>query len=178
MEIGATASLNAYWGTGTLIGISAAGFLLTPRIGKRNTAKVGCILVIVSLIWVVMSGFTHKSAFLQIALLFFGLASGILTTGALTMMLDLTVAETAGTFIGAWGLSQALAKGVATVVGGAVLQLGTKLFADSVLAYGLVFALQAVAMILALKFLERVNVQEFRTNAQQAIAAVMEGDLD
>ena len=178
MKIGETASLNAFWGTGTLIGLSVAGFLLTPRLGKRNTTKLGGILVIFSLIWVILSGFTHDPKQLQIALLFFGLVSGVLTTGALTLMLDLTAAETAGTFIGAWGLAQALAKGVATVTGGAVFDTGKRVFTNLVVAYGLVFAVQAVCMVVALWFLERVNVQEFRTSARKAIATVMESDLD
>ena len=178
MEVGKTATLNAFWGTGTLIGLSVAGFLLVPRLGKRKTTKLGGLLVIFSLAWVILSGFTHDPKQLQIALLFFGLVSGVLTTGALTLMLDLTAAETAGTFIGAWGLAQALAKGVATVTGGAVFDTGKKLFTNLVLAYGLVFVVQAICMALAVWFLTRVSVQEFRTNARQAIATVMESDLD
>jgi BCD family chlorophyll transporter-like MFS transporter len=101
-----------------------------------------------------------------------------MTTGALTLMLDLTAAETAGTFIGAWGLAQALAKGVATVTGGAVFDAGKHLFPNLVLVYGLVFAVQAACMALAVWFLTRVDVQEFRTSARQAIATVIESDLD
>ncbi len=178
MQIGATASLNAFWGTGTLIGLSTAGFLIAPRIGKRNTAKLGCILVVFSLLWLILVGFTHNPAYLPIVLLFFGLVSGVLTTGAIALMLDLTAAETAGTFIGAWGLSQAFARGVATVIGGALLDLGKKLFTNLVLAYGLVFVVQGIAMSLAVCFLSQVNVQEFRTNAKQAIASVLESELD
>jgi BCD family chlorophyll transporter-like MFS transporter len=178
MEVGKTATLNAFWGTGTLVGLCVAGFLLVPRLGKRKTTRLGGLLVIFSLVWVVLSGFTHKPEQLQIALLFFGLVSGVLTTGALTLMLDLTAAETAGTFIGAWGLAQALAKGVATVTGGVVFDTGRKLFSNLVLAYGLVFAVQAACMALAVWFLTRVNVQEFRTNARDAIATVIESDLD
>ncbi len=178
MEVGKTATLNAFWGTGTLVGLCVAGFLLVPRLGKRKTTRLGGLLVIFSLAWVVLSGFTHKPEQLQIALLFFGLVSGVLTTGALTLMLDLTAAETAGTFIGAWGLAQALARGVATVTGGVVFDTGKRLFSNLVLAYGLVFAVQAACMALAVWFLKRVNVQEFRTNAREAIATVIESDLD
>ncbi|MCL1475445.1 BCD family MFS transporter [Argonema antarcticum] len=178
MQVGETASLNAFWGTGTLFGLLAAGFLLAPRIGKRNTTKVGCVSVVVSLIWVVLSGFTHNSTFLLIALLLFGLCSGVATTGALSLMLDLTAAETAGTFIGAWGLAQAMARGVATIAGGALLDVGKKLFPDLVLAYGLVFVVQGLAMLLAVWYLGKVNVAEFRTNAREAIASVLQNDLD
>jgi BCD family chlorophyll transporter-like MFS transporter len=178
MEVGATATLNAFWGTGTLIGIAASGFLLVPHLGKRQTAKLGCLLVIGSLVFVILSGYTHSRVVLQIALVVYGLASGVLTSGALTLMLDLTAAETAGTFIGAWGLSQALARGLSKVAGGGFLDLGKQLFPDLVLAYGLVFALQIVCMVVAVSVLQRVNVQEFRTNAREAIAAVMENELD
>jgi BCD family chlorophyll transporter-like MFS transporter len=114
------------------------------------------------------------------------------TTGALSLMLDLTVAETAGTFIGAWGLSQAIARALATVFGGAVLDFGkwvlvqTRGVADVTAipepellpAYAVVFGLQAVGMLLAVWFLTRVNIKEFRDNSKRAVMAVIESDLD
>jgi BCD family chlorophyll transporter-like MFS transporter len=178
MPLGATASLNAFWGSGTVVGIMIAGFLMSPRIGKRKTAKWGCLLTAASLIWVILAGFTANPKALQMALLIFGVASGVSTTGAITLMLDLTAAETAGTFIGAWGLSQALAKGLSTVLGGAALDIGKKLSTNLVVAYGLVFVLQAGFMLLAVWFLSRVSVQEFRANAKEAIAAVIQSDRD
>lgn len=178
MQIGETASLNAFWGTGTLFGLIVSGFVLAPRIGKRNTTKLGCLLIAVSLVLVLLSGFTASQLILKISLLIFGLFSGVATTGAISLMLDLTAAETAGTFIGAWGLAQALAKGFATVAGGAVFDLGKRLFTDPVLSYGLVFALQGIVMLLAVWYLGRVNVQEFRTSARQAIASVLQSELD
>ena len=178
MQIGETASLNAFWGTGTLIGLLISGFLLTPRIGKRNTAKLGGLLVVVSLMGVVGLGFTHSQALLKMGLLIFGLASGIVTTGALSLMLDLTAAATAGTFIGAWGLAQAFARGIATVSGGILIDLGKRLFSDLVLSYGLVFLAQGIAMLIAVWCLRQVDVQEFRTSARQAIATVLEAEVD
>nr|WP_290221899.1 BCD family MFS transporter [Trichocoleus desertorum] len=178
MQISETTRLNAFWGIGTLLGISSTGFLVVPRLGKQKTTRWGCFLVALSFLLIISSGFSQNAKLLQGSLFLFGLASGLTTTGALSLMLDLTAAETAGTFIGAWGLSQAMARALATVAGGAVLDLGKKLFSNLVFAYGLVFALQAVGMVLAVWFLGRVNVQEFRSNNKQAIAAVLEGELD
>ncbi len=178
LAVGKTAALNAFWGGGTLIGLSAAGFWFIPKLGKQKTARLGCMLVAASMLWVIASGFTHNPVFLQLALLLFGLCSGLVTTGAITLMLDLTVPETAGTFIGAWGLSQALAKGLATVFGGAALDIGRLVFANTVLAYGFVFSLQALAMIVAVKLLDRVNVREFQTTAKDAVKAVIAADVD
>ena len=178
MTIAQTTKLNAFWGTGTLIGLSMTGFLIAPRLGKKKTTQLGCILVAVCFGLIILSGTTANPLLLQGALLVFGLASGVTTTGALSLMLDLTAAETAGTFIGAWGLAQAMSRGLATVTGGAVLDIGKTLFTTPLLAYGLVFALQALGMILAVWCLNRVDVAEFRTNAKLAIASVLESDLD
>ncbi len=178
MTLSETTKLNAFWGMGTLIGLSATGFLVVPRLGKQNTTKIGCLLVAVCFGLIILSGLTQIQELLKIALLLFGLASGITTTGAISLMLDLTAVETAGTFIGAWGLAQAMARGIATVTGGAVLTLGKQIFTNLVLAYGLVFGLEAIGMLLAVWFLNRVNVAEFRTNAKQAIATVLAGELE
>jgi MFS transporter, BCD family, chlorophyll transporter len=175
---GATAMLNAFWGSGTVIGILLAGFLISPRIGKRQTAKLGCQGVVISLVLVIATSFTGNAKLLQFVLLLFGLASGVTTTGAITLMLDLTAVETAGTFIGAWGLAQALARGCSTLFGGVLLDLGKLVFGKNLLfAYGTVFGLQAVAMLVAIQLLGRVNVQEFQASAKDTIAAVIANDV-
>lgn len=178
MCIADTTKLNAFFGMGTLLGISSTGFLILPRLGKHKTTKYGCMAAAVCFGLIILAGVIQDVTLLQTSLLVFGLASGILTTGATSLMLDLTAAETAGTFIGAWGLAQAMARGLSTVLGGAVLNLGRVMFPAPVLAYGLVFFLQAVGMIVAVFLLRRVNVQEFQENARQTLATVIESELD
>lgn len=178
MEISQTTRLNAFSGMGTLLGIGCTGFLIVPRLGKQKTAKYGCIGAAVCSVLFISAGFVGEPAMLMSVLVLFGLLSGILTAGALSLMLDLTAAETAGTFIGAWGLAQAIARGLSTVLGGSILDIGRILFTEPVLAYGTVFAIQAVGMILSINLLNRVNIQEFRDNARRAIMTVIEGELD
>ena len=178
MSICATTQLNAAFGTGTLIGLSSSGFLIVPRLGKENSTKLGCYMVAASCALLLISGFIQKTWALQAALALFGFASGITTSGALSLMLDLTAAETAGTFIGAWGLSQAIARGLATLSGGIVLDIGKQVFGTPIFAYSFVFVCEALVMLLAAFLLGRVNVQEFRTDAKQAIAAVFANEID
>jgi BCD family chlorophyll transporter-like MFS transporter len=173
-----TTLLNAYYGSGTLFGIGLTGFLLTPRIGKENTAKVGCLSVAFVVGLIILTGFTKNAQLLKIMVGCFGLASGVTTTGAISLMLDLTAAETAGTFIGAWGLAQAWARAMATVVGGGLLNLGQTLFTRSVEAYALVFTVQALGMIFAIWMLQKVNIQEFQQDTRRILDAVLEADLD
>jgi MFS transporter, BCD family, chlorophyll transporter len=177
LSAGETALLNVPYGVGTVIGILIAGFGIAPKIGKRQTVKLGCQAVAIALITIIFAGMTGNPNTLKVCLLLFGLASGVTTTGAITLMLDLTAAETAGTFIGAWGLAQALSRGCSTIFGGGLLDIGSLMFnGRSVVAYGLVFAVQAACMGVAIRLLGRVNVQEFRTTARDAVVAVMDHD--
>ncbi len=178
MCIAETTRLNVPFGIGTLIGIASSGFLVVPRLGKKNTTKFGCLSAAVSNILIIMAGFSASRSLLMGSLLFFGLSSGMLTAGATSLMLDLTAAETAGTFIGAWGLAQAMARGSATVLGGGFLNLGKTLFDLPAMAYGLVFFLQAIGMIFAILLLRRISVKEFQNNAKVAIGSILENELD
>jgi BCD family chlorophyll transporter-like MFS transporter len=171
--------LNAFWGIGTLIGITATGFLIVPRWGKQATARFGCRVVAACFLGVIAVGFTHSQAALQLAMIVLGLGYGLVTNSAVSLMLDLTAAETAGTFIGAWGLAQAMSQASATVAGGALLDLGRSLFGSQpLLAYGLVFTLEAVLMLVAVVMLDKVNVAEFRDRTQAAISTVLAQALD
>jgi BCD family chlorophyll transporter-like MFS transporter len=178
MCISETTKLNAFFGSGTLLGIAGTGFLILPRFGKQRTTKIGCILAAICSLLLLGSGLAVNQNLLKSSLLFFGLASGVITAGATSLMLDLTIAETAGTFIGAWGLAQSLSRGLSTLLGGAVLNFGKVAFGVPVFAYGFVFILQALGFILAITLLSRVSIKEFRDRTQTAIKAVMQGDLD
>ncbi|WP_016953322.1 BCD family MFS transporter [Anabaena sp. PCC 7108] len=179
MPLAESTKLNVFYGTGILISYGITGFFIVPRLGKRRTIKLGCILVAFAALLLGFSGFSANPSVLKSTLVLFGLATGFVTTAAVSLMLDLTIAEAAGTFIGAWGLAQSISRGIATVIGGTVLDVGRRLLPDNlVLAYGLVFALEAAGMLVSIWFLNRVNVTEFQTNTKQALASVLESDLD
>ena len=178
MSIGETTLLNAFWGTGILIGYSLTGFKIIPSLGKKRTTKVGCILVAFCFGLIILAGFTQQPKILQSAMVLFGIAAGIATVGSISLMLDLTAATSAGTFIGAWGLAQAMSRGLATFIGGLFLDIGKSIFAVPLLSYGLVFAMQIVGVISAIAILNRVDIAEFKDNTGKALSTVMEGDLD
>jgi MFS transporter, BCD family, chlorophyll transporter len=178
MSLGESAGLNQFWGYGILAGMGVAGFMIVPRLGKQRTAKLGCLFTAACFVLVIISGLTESQTLLKSSVMLFGLASGILTNSAVSLMLDLTAAETAGTFVGAWGLAQAIAQASATVAGGALLDLGRVIFSSTYMAFTLVFICEAAIMLVAAGLLNRVDVQEFQTDSQKAIAAVLEQDLE
>ncbi|WP_338430391.1 BCD family MFS transporter [Synechococcus elongatus] len=186
-SVGQSSQLNAYWGFGTLIGTAVTGFLVVPKLGKERTAQVGCGLSALCFCLIIAAGWGPWPTLLRSAIVLFGLGAGIATSGSIILMLDFTLAETAGTFIGAWGLAQALSRAIATVSGGAIFDLGKLGLSAEALAaggaalfpaYALVFAVQALGMLVAIACLSRVNVQEFRQHSRVRLSDVLAAELD
>ena len=183
MPIAATASLNAIWGIGTLLGLLVAGAWIVPRFGKLATARLGCQLIAGSLLLLLLAGFTAQVTLLQLVMLLFGLSAGIGTNSALVLMLDLTLAEAAGTFVGVWGLAQAMSRAIGKVLGGGLLDLGRWLAelmglgVDPFPAYALVLSVEVMVALGALLALNRVNLRQFREDTGRSLSRVLSLEL-
>lgn len=183
MPIAATASLNAFWGIGTLGGLLLAGLWLVPRLGKLAAARLGCQLIVATLALLLLCGFSGSSGALKAVLLLFGLAAGIGTNSALVLMLDLTLPQAAGTFVGVWGLAQALSRALGKVMGGGLLDLGrwlqsaAQLGQDPFPAYALVLLVEMAVAGLALVLLARVNLRQFREDTGRTLSKVLALEL-
>ena len=180
LPISQSTILNALWGTGTLVGLLLAGFLITPRIGKMASARLGCQLILASLLLLIAVGFRGEALLLQIVMVLFGLAAGIATNAALSLMLDLTLPAAAATFVGAWGLAQALSRALGKLLGGGLLDLGRALIpGDGAFpAYAFVLFIEALVMVAALAVLKHVSVRQFRSDTQTRLSRVLVADLD
>ncbi|MEN9216613.1 MAG: BCD family MFS transporter [Gloeomargarita sp. HHBFW_bins_162] len=179
MPIAATTRLNAYWGLGTLVGLGVTGFWVVPRLGKRPTTIVGCSLAALGFMGIMLAGWVGQVWLFTLMVFAFGVAAGVTTTGALTLMLDLTLAETAGTFIGAWGLAQALARALSTLCGGGLLELGSRWFgAESFWAYVPVFGTQILLLVGAATLLRLVDVKAFTHRTRAALGEILAQELD
>ena len=183
MPIAATASLNAFWGMGTLVGLLLAGLWIVPRLGKLATARLGCQLILASLVLLALAGLVGRVPVLQLVMLLFGLAAGIGTNSALVLMLDLTLPEAAGTFVGVWGLAQALSRALGKVVGGGLFDLARGLQqvfdlpASTYAPYALVFSAEAAVAFAALLLLSRVNLRQFREDTGRSLSKVLALEL-
>ncbi len=184
MPIAATASLNAVWGMGTLLGLLLAGLWLGPKLGKLNAARLGCRLIVATLLLLLLAGFFARVPVLQAVMFLFGLAAGIGTNSALVLMLDLTLPQAAGTFVGVWGLAQALSRALGKVLGGGLLDVGRWLqqqwfgsIASPFPAYALVLGVEILVAIAALLMLSRVNLQQFREDTGRSLSKVLALEL-
>jgi BCD family chlorophyll transporter-like MFS transporter len=179
MPIAATASLSGVWGVGTLLGLLLAGFWLVPRLGKFACARLGCQLILLSLVLLVLAGIPARRDLLQLVLLLFGLASGIGTNSALVLMLDLTLPEAAGLFVGVWGLAQALSRALGKLLGGGLLDLARALMPKGApyLHFSAVFLVEAGLALLALQLLRHLNLRQFREDTGRSLDRVLASEL-
>jgi len=175
LSIADRTQLNAFWGVGTLIGLLLAGFWIVPRLGKLATARLGCQMIVTTLTLLLASGLTGSAPLLRLVMLLFGLAAGIGTNSALCLMLDLTLPQVAGTFVGVWGLAQAMARALGKLIGGGLLDVGRRLpFGYGAYpAYALVLTVEIAVAALALWMLSRLNVQQFRQDTGRSLDQVL-----
>ena len=175
LSIAARTQLNAFWGVGTLLGLLAAGFWIVPKLGKLATARLGCQMIVTTLTLLLASGLTGNAALLRLVMLLFGLAAGIGTNSALCLMLDLTLPQVAGTFVGVWGLAQAMSRALGKLIGGGLLDLGRRLpFGDGAYpAYALVLTVEIAVAVLALRMLSHLNIQQFRQDTVGSLERVL-----
>jgi BCD family chlorophyll transporter-like MFS transporter len=105
---------------------------------------------------------SQQAHWLSQALTLLGFGSGLFTVGGVALMMDMTSTEQTGLFVGAWTLIQALAKGPASIAGGALQTGFVALGAGPAQAYAGVFAAEGLGVLLAVYLLSRVGVAAFR----------------
>ncbi len=178
LPISKTTLLNAYWGIGTLFGLLIGGLLIIPKIGKFSSAKLGCWMIAMSLGLLIISGAVENSNLLFSVLFIFGISAGIATNSALSLMLDLTLPEVAGTFVGVWGLAQALSRAMGKLAGGGLLTLGRAFINNPMASFSFVFSIEIVIIIISIYLLNNVSINRFKKDTSAKMEAIMMSELD
>ena len=73
------------------MGLLLGGLWVTPRLGKLSTARMGRWMITGSLLLLIGTGISGSVNGLYLVMVIFGLAAGIATNSALSLMLDLTI---------------------------------------------------------------------------------------
>ncbi len=164
MPVSATTRITSIWGTCFLVALLAAGFL-ERRMGKRGVAALGAWGAILGLAAIAASGPLALKEVFYSGVVVLGVGTGFSTVANLSLMLDMTTAHV-GLFIGAWGMAEAMARGLGALLSGSLRDVLGALTHNTVLGYGVVFAVQAVMMATTLFMLRRINVSEFQQEAR------------
>jgi BCD family chlorophyll transporter-like MFS transporter len=162
LPVAVTTRFNAYLGVGVILGMLLGGSVLIPRFGKPRITALGCWLMGGGFSLLALAGFAEAAWALNPAITLLGFGSGLFTVGGVALMMDMTASKHTGLFAGAWTLVRNLATGPASVTGGALVAGFGGLGATAGQAFGLVFALEAVGVMVAVFLLAHVGVQNFQ----------------
>lgn len=171
LSVSATTRITSIWGGCMLVTLVLAGYL-ERRISKRSVAQIGAWLAIAGFLIIAGSGLIRNSGFFYAGVMMLGFGTGLSTVSNLSLMLDMTTSEV-GLYIGAWGVSNAMARLVGSVMSGVVRDVMTQIFSNPVLGYMIVFVLQAGLLIISLVMLAKIDVQQFRSQNQLSKTELM-----
>lgn len=157
----ATTRITSIWGTSMLLTLVLAG-ALQHRFSKKGVAGVGAWIALAGFLLIGASGLLVSIPVFYIGVVLLGLGTGLSTVSNLSLMLDMTTAENVGLFIGAWGMANAISRLIGQLMSGLVRDAFSALFTGPVLAYVVVFALEAGFLAVSLFMLRRIDVSVFR----------------
>ncbi|GAB5447241.1 BCD family MFS transporter [Gymnodinialimonas sp.] len=145
LEPGDSTKLSGAKDGASLLGMLAAGALSTLRIGSLRTwAVIGCVISAAGLI-----GLGMGLALIPFTVVL-GVGNGLFVIGAIGSMMRLAAAErgAAGTRMGVFGASQAIAAGLAGLAATGILDIA-RLALPMEAAYGTVFGIEAILFLAA-----------------------------
>lgn len=162
LSVKETTFFNAYQMVGVLLGMGMTGGWLARRLGKKAATGLGAVVSAIAFALLAVASIGSYLPLVKPGIFFMGLGMGIFTVGGLALMMDLTVKEQVGLFMGAWTLAQALANGLASVGGGILHDVGFGLWSSEAGAYALVFLVEAGGLLGIIALLLQVDVTRFR----------------
>ncbi len=180
-----TTRFAAYWGSMAIVGTLLFLWLSRRWRWLTNTAMsfLGVGLLAATFALFAFTGLAGLRALVTPGLILLGFGLGLWNVGTLGLMMDMSPAGRAGTFLGFWTLVVTLARGTGVAGGGIMRDAVLALSGDLTASYVTVFALGAVGLLLALWALARVQARAFQAEAAAAPrpaepAAVFTSSLD
>ena len=162
MNIEQSTMLTAIWGSATLFSLLLYGLALSRWMSKKSGAFLGAALAALGMLLIAMSGMFQTQFIFFPGIVMLGLGTGIATTTNLALMLDMTTPERAGLFIGAWGVADALARGMGSMLGGVGRDVITFVSGNPLGGYISVYLIDALILCCSLLLLRSIDVKAFR----------------
>jgi MFS transporter, BCD family, chlorophyll transporter len=166
MSIAETSRIVSYSQALTLIAFFVAGFM-EGRVAKKKIAQMGNIFAILGLLLIVVSGIARSLGIFYLGIMLLGFGTGIATVANLSLMYNLTVRDEVGLYIGAWGFSNGLSRGIGLLMAGVVADVATKISGNALNGYLIVFTLEALMLVIAAIMLYRIDVTAFRKQVEE-----------
>jgi BCD family chlorophyll transporter-like MFS transporter len=172
MPVAATTRLTSIWGVGVFITM-LGGLPLVRRWGKKRAANIGAYIAALGFALIIVSGLMGQVGFFMGAVLVLGLGGGLMTVSNLSFMLDMTVPQAAGLYMGAWGVANFAGQALGNIASGLLRDIALQLTGSSSAGYVVVFSLEIVGLLAAVWLFRQISVIEFRRDAEVTLPEVL-----
>ena len=171
MSIVETTTFERFWGGGILIGMLLTGIISTAfKVARKKLVITGIAGAAIGFMLLGVSSVIEYQPILKPTLFAMGLFIGMFNVGALALMMEMTVANATGLYMGLWGTAQAFGMGSSSFASGALhtLFIESGVFAPKYAYFG-IFMLEAFGLILAGVILHRISIRQFAVAAGETV---------
>lgn len=173
LSAGETTRFNAYWGTGVLISMAITyGVTRRRRPDQQvSTTAWGLAMLAVPVLLLSVTALRESLAMVVPVLLLFGVGFGVFTVGGTSLLMAVTTADKAASYLALWSVIQLISRGLGIAFGGVLRDLFNHLSGQIAVAYAGVFAVEALGLLAAIWLLRRVDIPGFAAAHRSEIAA-------
>ena len=172
MPVAATSRLTSIWGVGVLLTLLGS-LPLVRRIGKKRSANIGAIVAAVAFGLISLSGWMGQTGLFMGAVFLLGLGGGLMTVSNLSFMLDMTLPQAAGLYVGAWGVANFAGQAIGNVISGLLRDFFLWLTGAPLVGYIAVFGMEIVGLLLAVWLFRSIEVADFRRQAEARLQEIL-----
>jgi MFS transporter, BCD family, chlorophyll transporter len=182
MPVRTTSRFTAYWGSMSILGTILFLWLsrrYSQRFTMTFTSQLGAGLLVATFAVFTVSSLAQIRGLVTPGLILLGLGLGVWNVGTLGLMMHLSPAGRAGTFLGFWSMAVTLARGGGVASGGLIRDILLQIGGTEATAYGVAFVAAAVGLLVSMWSLRQVDVKEFQAsqsvvNSEQVLAGAMD----
>jgi BCD family chlorophyll transporter-like MFS transporter len=163
MDVEQTTRLTAWWGTATVVVLVAAFIVRRRQPPEEQAGATGIGLVVMALGMAVLVGSALSGGLtvFRIGLVIFGGGFGLYSFGGFSLMAAMSPAPDSGAYLGLWTIAVLVSRGLGTFAGGVFRDLFLAIDLTTGAAYGLIFALSAIGLLVAARIVSGLDAVGF-----------------
>ncbi len=177
MEVGETTGLTQFWGVGVLLSMLASGLFLLKSLGHMRVMRAGMLLSVLAFAGPIIAGATGNINLFKGAVFIMGIGTGLAGAGMLSGTLAFTTRMRAGMLVGVWGVANMTGHALGSLMGGVTVDGVRALTGSAFAAYGAVFGLEMIILLVAFTLSLRldVNTAKAMTEERQTLSRAAAG---
>lgn len=163
LPAGETTRFAAYWGSGVIVGMVLTYILTRKRRPDQqvSTTAWGLAFLGIPVLLLGFTGLREIQSWLVPVLVLFGLGFGVFTVGGVSLLMAMSTARRAGSYLALWSVIQLLARGAGIAAGGLMRDIGLAVTGQISTAYAVVFFIEGLGLLLCILLLLRVDIAGF-----------------